>query len=216
MEVNKQMLRNKAILMVAIIGIAIVGMVGSAAAEDYTIETELQISGNGSFDRDMGVQTEKGYTGKRLTETYYTRWLGTDGDSQLEYDSSLEVFMGNSTEFDNETITEMSYAQTAISTNAKQLVCAHNYDIGASHGYYSKGTLAKSFESTMDDQSSEFEIEGRVVGRMRLMQKVVDPVTRVVYLDEDTQMDGQYDFDWSTYVEKPSYPAGEECWLSCP
>jgi hypothetical protein len=210
------MKKGLTILIIAMVLTAIFGMVGSVAAADMNIETELQISGNGSFNRDMAVQTEKGYAGKTLTETYYTRWIGTDGNSQLRYDSSLAVFMGNSTEFDNETITEVSYAQTAISTNAKQLVCSQNYDIGASQGFYSKGATAKSFELGMEDYISEFEIEGTVIGRMRLSQKVVDPVTRVVHLDEDTQLDGVYDFAWSAYAEDLSYPEGEEDWLGCP
>jgi hypothetical protein len=209
-------MKSLAILMVAIIGISIVGMVGSAAAEDHAIETELQISGNGSFNHDMMAQTEKGYSGKRLTETYYTRWMGTDGNSQMQYASSLEVFMGNLTESDNETLTEIAYAQTAISTNAKQLVCSQNYDTGVLQGFSSNGATAKSFELMMDDHASEFEIEGRVVGRMRFMEEVIDPVTRVVFLDQDTQMVGQYDFDWSAYVETPNYPEGKEPWLGCP
>ena len=211
------MVKNITILIVAILGIAIVGMFGTAAAVDVIIEEELKVTGNGSFDRDMAVQTEMGYAGKRLTETYYTRYMGTDGNSQLEYASSLDVYMGNSTEFDNETVTEIAYAQTAISTNAKQLVCSSNYDIGASQGFSSKGQyLAKSFETIMDDQVSEFNIEGRVHGRVRLMHKVVDPETMLRIVDEDTRLDGQYDFGWSAYVENPSHPEGEEPWLGCP
>jgi hypothetical protein len=204
------------ILIVAIIGIAIVGMFGAVAATEMSIETELRVSGNGSFDRDMGVQTEMGYSGKELTETYYTRYLGTNGNSQLEYASSLGVYMGNSTEFEDETITEITYAQTASSTNAKQLVCSSNYDVGASQGFSAKGHMGKSFETVMDDHISEFEIEGKVIGRVRLMQKVVDPKSRVQYVHEDTRLEGQYDFAWSAYAEDLSYPEGEEDWLGCP
>jgi hypothetical protein len=194
-------------------------MFGSAAAADMIIETELKVSGNGSFDRDMAVHTELGYAGKRLTETFYTRYLGTDGNSQLKYASSLGVFMGNSTERENETVSDITYAQTAVSTNAKQLVCASNYDMGckgASQGFSANGHMSKSFETAMDDQISEFEIEGKVIGRVRLMQKVVDPESRLKYLEEDTQLEGVYDFEWSAYAEQSCYPEGEEDWLGCP
>jgi hypothetical protein len=204
------------ILIVAIMGIAIVGMFGQAAAADLIVESELRVSGNGSFDRDMAVQTEMGYAGKRLTETFYTRYLGTDGNSQLEYASSLEVYMGNSTEFENETVSEIAYAQTAASTNAKQQVCSSNYDVGASQGFSAKGHMGKSFETVMDDHISEFEIEGKVIGSVRLMQKVVDPESRLKYVEEDTRLDGRYDFTWMAYAEDPSYPEGEEDWLGCP
>ena len=203
----------------AIVGLAIVGMFGIAAAADLEIETELQVSGNGSFSRDMEVHTEQGYAGKRLTETFYTRYLGTNGNSQLEYASSLGVYMGNSTELENETVSDITYAQTSVSTNAKQLVCASNYDMGckgASQGFSAEGHMAKSFETVMDDHISEFEIEGKVIGSVRLMQKVVDPKSRLKYVHEDTQLDGRYDFSWTAYAEDLSYPEGEEDWLGCP
>ena len=210
------MKKGLTILVVAIVGLAIVGMFGTAAAADLIIETGLQVSGNGSFNRDMTVQTEMGYAGKRLTETFYTRYLGTDGNSRLEYASSLEVYMGNSTEFENETVTEIGYAQSASSTYAKQRVFSSNYDIDAAQGFSAKGHMGKSFETVMDDHVSEFEIEGKVIGRVRLMQKVADQESRLKYVHEDTQLDGEYDFAWSAYVEDLSYPEGEESWLSCP
>jgi hypothetical protein len=214
----KKCLTISIIAIVAIAGMAIVCM-PSIAAADLSIESELRVAGNGSFSRDMEVHTEMGYAGKRLTETYYTRYLGTDGESQLEYASSLGVYMDNSTELGNETVSEISYAQTAVSTNAKQLVCASNYDMGckgASQGFSANGHMAKSFETAMDDSISEFEIEGQVIGRVRLMQKVVDPESRLKYLEEDTQLDGEYDFEWSAYAEQSCYPAGEDEWLGCP
>lgn len=202
---------------ILIAGLIIFGaVIGVAVAEDYDIATELSINGTGSFDRTLNVQTELGYAGKTLDEDYYTKWMGTDGDSNLQYDSALEIYMGNSSEFEDQRVTTIDYAQTAFSTNAKQLVCSKNYDMGSSMGFYSKGNLMKSFEVGMDDTVNEFDIEGSVNGRIRLMQKVVDPVSRVVYLDEDTRLDGRYDVDWYAYAEKISYPEGEEDWLGCP
>ena len=185
-------------------------------AEDYDLATELQINGTGSFDRTLKVQTDLGYIGKTLDEDYYTRWMGTEGNSNMQYDSVLEVYMGNSSEFEDERITTIDYAQTAFSTNAKQLMCSKNYDMGSRQGFYSKGNLIKSFEVSMDDAVNEFDIEASVNGHLRLMQKVVDPVTRVIYLDEDTRLDGRYDVAWNSYIEKISYPAGDEDWLGCP
>jgi hypothetical protein len=60
-------------------------LVGITMAEDYEISTELAINGTGSFDRELNVQTELGYAGKSLEEDYYTRWMGTDGDSKIQY-----------------------------------------------------------------------------------------------------------------------------------
>ena len=186
-----------------------------AIAEDYDIVTELQVNGTGDFDRTLKVQTDLGYMGKTLDEDFYTLWMGTSSDSNMQYDSVLEVYMGNSSEFEDERITTIDYAQTAFSTNVKQLVCSKNYDMGSRQGFSSKGNLIKSFEVGMDDAVNEFNIDASVNGRLRLMQKVVDPVTRVIYLDEDTRLDGRYDIAWNSYIDKISYPEGEEDWLGC-
>lgn len=198
-------------------GLVLIGaLIGTVIAEDYDIVTDLLVNGTGSFDRTLEVQTELGYMGKSLTEDYYTKWMGTDGDSKIEYDSTLEIYMGNSSEFEDKKVSTIDYAQTAFSTNAKWLICSENYDIGASQGAYSNGNQMKSVEIGMDDTVNEFDMEGSVNGRLRLMQKVVDPVSRIVYLDEDTRLDGRYDVDWYAYAEKVSYPEGEEDWLGCP
>ena len=208
--------KMKKIITILIAAMVLCMCASVAIAEDYDIATELQINGTGSFDRTLKVQTDLGYTGKSLDEDYYTRWMGTDGDSNLQYDSSLEIYMGNSSEFEDERVTTIDYAQTAFSTNAKQLVCSKNYDMGASQGFMSKGNIMKSFEVGMDDAVNEFDFEGSVNGRLRLMQKAVDPITRVIYLDEDTRLDGRYDAVWNSYIEKISYPEGCEDWLGCP
>ena len=186
------------------------------AAEDYIIETELSINGTGSFDITRNVQTELGFTGKSLDQDFYTRWMGTDGDSNLKFDSALEIYMGNSSEFEDERITTIDYAQTAFSTNAKALLCSKNYDMGASQGVESKGNTMSSMEVAMDDTVNEFDFEGDVNGRLRFMQKAVDPVSRVIYLDEDIRLDGRYTGMWNGYIEMVSYPEGCEDYLGCP
>ena len=190
--------------------------ISAAAAEDYELSTELSINGTGSFDRVLDVRTELGFGGKSLDEDYYTRWMGTDGNSEIEYDSTLEVYMGNCSEFEDQKVSTIDYAQTAFSTNARWALCSENYDVGAAAGTTSKGNSMRSVQVGMDGAMNEFEIEGSVNGRMRLMQKVVDPVSKIVYLEEDTRLDGYYAFDWYAYAEKISYPEGEEDWLGCP
>jgi hypothetical protein len=48
------------------------------------------------------------------------------------------------------------------------------------------------------------------------MQKVVDPDSRLKYLEEDIRLEGEYDFEWSAYAEQSCYPEGEGEWLGCP
>ena len=197
--------------------IALSIFVGSAMAVDLEIGRELTVNGVGSFDCNLEVQSEAGCaSGQKLEETMYTRWMATDGESTISYNSNLEVFMSNMTG-DNRTA-EIVYAQTAQTTNAKQLLCSEDYTLGAAVGFYSKGDSMKSFELFTDPDLSEFEMEGTIEGRLKLMQKVVDPdANHTKYMTEVTRLDGNYTYSWNTFVERLGYPAGEcDEWLSCP
>ena len=191
-------------------------VIGVAAAEDYDIVSELSVNGTGSFDRTMKVQTELGYAGKTLNEDFYTRWMGTDGDSKLQFDSNLAIFKGESPEFEDKEITTIDYAQTVYSTNAKWEVHSKNYDIGASQCASTKGNMMESMEVGMDDTLNEFEFEGSVNGRARFTEKAVDPVSKVIYLDDDTSFAGRFDILKYSAIEKISYPEDEGDWLGCP
>ena len=192
------------------------GIFGSAAAVDLEIGRELSIEGVGSFDCDLEVQSESGYAaGQKLEETLYTRWMGTNGDSTIQYKSNLEVFMSNITG-DNRT-NEIAYAQTAQISNAKQFLYSSDYTLGVGVGFYTKGDTMKSFELFSDPDQSLFDMEGTIDGRLKLMQKVVSPENRTRYMKEVTQLDGEYRYAYNTYVERSGYPEGG-CgeWLSCP
>ena len=208
---------KKGIITLLISAFVIIGaVIGVAAAEDYNIVSELSANGTGSFDRTLSVQTELGYAGKTLDEDFYTRWMGTDGDSKLQFDSALEIFMGNSPDFEDKKISTIDYGQTTYSTNAKWELHSKNYDIGASQCASTKGNMMESLEVGMDDTVNEFDFEGSINGRARFTEKAVDPVSRVIYLDEDTRFDGRYDIRKYSAIEKISYPEGEEDWLGCP
>ena len=202
-------------LVAAMVIFGLICVIGSAAAADLETGRELSVKGIGSFDCDLEVQTEKGFTGQKLEETLYTRYLGTASESQIEYNSNLEVFMSNMTG-DNRTA-EIMYAQTSQTTNAKQLLCSKDYTLGAFVGFYSKGNTAKSFELFTDPDISEFEMEGDVEGRLKLMEKIVDPASKTVYMKEVSQLDGSYTYAFNTYVERSGYPAGTHGdYLGCP
>jgi hypothetical protein len=203
-------------LTIVIVILMLASIIGTVAAVDLEIGRELTVKGVvGSFNCELEVQTEKGYEGQKLEETLYTRWMGTDGDSAISYNSILEVFMSNMTG-ENRTA-EIAYAQTAQTINAKQFLCSEDYALGASVGFDSNGDMTKSFELFTDPDLSEFEIEGNVEGQLKLMQKVVDPVSMTRYMQEVTQLDGEYTYAFNTYVERSGYPEGE-CgdWLTCP
>jgi hypothetical protein len=190
--------------------------VSICVADDYDIYTTFVANGTGDFDRTLDVQTELGFEGKSLDEDFYTKWMGTGHPSKWNFDSVLEVFMGNSTDREDEKISTIDYGQTAFSTNSDWKICSKNYGTGAMQSVTARGNMMESLELGIDDYVSEFTIEGAVNGQMRLKQKAVDPVTRITYLAEDTRLYGQYDIVWESSIEDLSYPAGEEDWLGCP
>jgi hypothetical protein len=190
--------------------------VSVASADDYNIYTSFVANGTGDFDRTLEVQTELGFDGKSLDEDYYTKWMGTGPSSKLNFDSVLEVFMGNSTDKEDVKVSTIDYGQTAFSTNSDWKLCSKNYGTGAMQSVSSRGNMMNALELGIDDYVSEFILESAVNGQMRLKQKAVDPVTRITYLEEDTRLYGQYEIMWESAIEDLSYPAGEEDWLGCP
>jgi hypothetical protein len=208
---------KKGITILIAVMILLSALIVVTAAEDYIIETETSINGNGSFDMDLGVQTEKGFAGKKLSESFYTRFMGTDGSSNIQFNSALELYMGNSTEHENESISDIAYAQTALSTNAKHFARFSNYDVGASVCVATKEDSVMLFEGVMEDNVNSFELEGSVTGYARITEKVVDPTTRVKYLDKDVRLWGMHKFSSNHFVEKVCYPeGGDGDWLGCP
>ena len=220
-EVIEKMNERRLRLMLGLIVSMIVlgGVIGPAGAGDCLIETRLIVNGTGDMDRTLNAQTERGYSGKSLEESFYTKWRGTGAESKLEYESTLEIFMGNDTEYEDEgeLISTIDYAQTAYSTNANWQIYAKNYDIGASQCAAGLGNTIRSFEVGMDDHASEFSLEGSINGRMRLKQQAVDTVTKEKYVVEDTRFRGRYDYiEWNSYIEDLSSPEGLDDWLGCP
>jgi hypothetical protein len=193
--------------------------VGSAAAIEYEITSELKvesIGSNCSFDREFDVQTEYGYEGITLEESFYTRYMGTDGGGPISYNSIFGLYKGNSTQFENQTTAEIEYAQTSNSIFAKHTLCAKDYELGAAVGFISLGNSTKVFELFMDPVITELDLEAIVDGRITIIHKVADPETGFMYLDEVTRLDGESNVVDSFYVERLDFPAGCEDWLGCP
>lgn len=210
------MIMKKIILIIA--GLLILTLfIGGAMAIEYEITSELEIVGiNCSLDRELDAQTEYGYAGIILEESFYTKYLGTGGGAPFDYHSIFGLYIGNSTQFENETTAEIEYSQTSDSISVKHYMCGKNYELGAAAGFVSGGDAIKSFDLFMDPVTEELGLEAKIDGRIVLMQKVADPDTRFVYVDEVTRVDGKNDIVWSTFVERLDYPAGDCDWLGCP
>ncbi len=207
-------------LTMLIAAMVIFGAIGTVAAQagasNVEVGSTLEIVGIGTMDRDLLAQSEWGYNGQRLTETMYSRWMGTDGLSNVSYSSDLNVYIGASDTHEDENTTEISYGQTAVTSNMKQKVCSQNYEAGVVSGFKLDGMSGRTFEIGMAPDSNYIEFEGAVDGSAVLKHMVVDPTSRLKVVKEVTRLDGRFDIAWDAFGEKLVYPGDEGDWLGCP
>jgi hypothetical protein len=210
---------KKELTILMVISIVMCSMIGYGTAEcesNMEVGSTLEINGRGTIDRDLLAQSEWGYNGQRLTETMYSRWMTTDGISNISYSSDLNVYLGASETQEDVNTTEITYAQTTFTTNMNQRVCSQNYNAGVMSSFKTLGMSAKAFEIEMLPDSNYIELEGAIDGKATLKHMVVDPDSRLKIVKEVTRLKGQYDIDWNAYAENLIYPGDEGDFLGCP
>ena len=201
-------------ILIAVLILSLCINVGTAM--DYDVGSVLEINGVGTMDRELLAQSEWGFEGQRMTESTYTKWMGTDGLSNISFNSDLNVFIGMSDEHEDTNITEITYGQTSGMTNMRQTICTQNYDAGVATGFKTVGTSIKAFEIDMLPGSNTLDFEGAVSGSAVFRHVVVDPTTRLKVVKERTELVGNFNIDWSAYGDLLSYPGDDGDWLGCP
>ncbi len=193
-------------------------VLGVIEEDKYSVEigVTLEADGVGTIDRELMAQTEWGYNGERLTESLYTKWLGTNGLSNISFSSDMNVFIGPSDEFEDLEVTEITYGQTSKTTNIDHVVCSRNYNVGAAAGFDTRGDNMKRFEIEMLSDSNYMELEGVFDGNTRLRHVVVDPTSRLKISKETTDFDGEFEIKWAAFAQELTYPGDEGDWLGCP
>jgi hypothetical protein len=182
------------ILTIIIASGSVTPVVGAIEEDKYSVEigVTLEADGVGTIDRELMAQTEWGYNGERLTESLYTKWLGTNGLSNISFSSDMNVFIGD------------------------HVVCSRNYNVGAAAGFDTRGDNMKRFEIEMLSDSNYMELEGLFDGQTRLRHVVVDPTSRLKISKETTDFDGQFEIKWDAFAQELTYPGDEGDWLGCP
>lgn len=206
-------------LIIAFIMASLVSPVlGEIEEERYSVDIEvtLEAEGYGTMDRELLAQTEWGYNGERLTESLYTKWLGTNGLSNISFSSDLSVFIGPSDEFEDLEITSIEYGQTSKTTTVSHEVCSRNYNVGAAAGFKTSGDSMKRFEIEMLSDSNYIELEGLFDGKTRLRHVVVDPDTGLKVEKETTDFEGEFELKWNAWAQELTYPGDDGDWLGCP
>jgi hypothetical protein len=98
----------------------------------------------------------------------------------------------------------------------RSTICSRNYEAGVATGFNTVGSSIKAFELTMYPDSNALDFEGAINGSARFRHVVVDPGTRLKVSKEITDLEGNFNIDWSAYGDLLSYPGDEGDYLGCP
>lgn len=179
----------------------------SIAAGTLEVSEELCISGNGTIDRDLQVQSSPCSAGQKLAETIYSVH---NSPSISSYESSLELVHSN-----NSTI---YYESDSNLSNVKHFASNKNYHLGASTGFQFRGDQKKTFIFESSPSLSEAIVKSEADGRSVIRARVVSHSDRYYStVDMRTWLEGNYTFDWNFLVLAPEFPeAGDDEWLICP
>ncbi len=179
------------------------------AASYLEISETSTIIGNGTLDKDFGVQSSPSFSGQKLTETIVPTYPFTV-NSTAYYHSDFELIHSNNS--------SIYYDSVSEPPGAKHYLSNQNYELGVCTGFYFSGTQKKSFlfESSpfLSEAIVKSEVEGRSIVRARVVN---ESFYHKRYVDSLTWLEGNYSLDWNFLVIKHENPeAGEEDWLLCP
>jgi hypothetical protein len=188
----------------------LVGIIGNATAIcNLNIESDLNIVGNGTIDRNLDVQTEWKYKDQRLSETMYSSRKTIDDVSNINFDNDFNLYIRSD-------YTEIGYRQTAFTTNIYHEFFGQNYDAGIMTGFKTIGEKStKSFEIEMTPDSNYLALEGTMQGKTTLKHVVVDPSSRLKVVNDITRLKGSFGIDWFVLSRKLTGINNED-WLGCP
>ena len=176
------------------------------------VETAVNIVGEGVIAHEIELNTEKGYRGLKISDSFYTRSLGMYGLSEVNYTSDLCLIVSSRA---NSTIyQDFEYELT----NIRQTTELKNYNIGTKQVFFADGNIVTVAALDATNHSSmvdlEMELEG-TGGYKILAVNMKDPHVRE-YLDASTS-NGSYEIMVSSSIGSNYFPAGPcDSWLECP
>lgn len=192
-----------------IFSFCLLSLVSITSAGFLEVSENLAVVGNGTIDRDFGVQSAPYLTGQKLTETILPVYSPHDNPTS-SYHSNFELILSNNSSIYYESASDLSHSKHRLDNQ--------NFDLGVYTGFYFIGTQNKSFSFESSPSLSEAllfsEAEGRSVIRARVVNK-----TNYYYptVDTLTWLEGNYSLDWAFLVLDIEFPeAGEDDWLLCP
>jgi hypothetical protein len=193
-----------------ILFVLILFLISIPGAVAYLEISETQtIIGNGTFEKDFGVQSSPTFDGQKLSEAIVPTYpFQVNATSYYHSDFELTL-INNSTIF---------YEAVSILPSVKHYLSNDNYELGVCTGFYFIGTQNKTFAFESSPFLSEAIVKAEAEGRSVVRSRVVNeshPHQRTI--DSLTWLDGNYSLDWAFLVIDVDYPeAGDYNWLGCP
>lgn len=173
------------------------------------VSEDLVIVGNGSIDRDFGVQSAPDFNGQKLSET-----IVPDSSSHVNatssYRSNFELIMSNNSTIYYESVSELF--------GVKHYLANKNYELGVYTGFHYIGSQNKTVLFESSPSFSEALVKSDAEGRSVIRSRVVN---RSDYhhptVDMKTLLVGNYSLNWAFLVLNVDCPEAREDddWLFC-
>ena len=213
-EVNRKMKGGGLITFIVVLGL--ICAIGIVAADDLIIGREVEIEGSGVINTELRIDTCAYHPGVKLGEDLSTPGGGYNGLSNARYAASFEVGMYNYT---GNMTSDLGYMSNVRTLNAKRSLYLSDYTMGAIMGFKSIGDAEQDIEMYTDNSGMSADYSGKILGRMKMFNKVIDiDDHHVVIVSDVINMAGNYTYKWSAYDERVVYPEDEvdADYLGCP
>lgn len=198
------------IMKIKLLFVIILFLISIPGAFAYLEISETQmIIGNGTFEKDFGVQSSPYFSGQKLAEAIVPTYP-FHVNATSYYHSDFELIHSNNS--------SIFYESVSILPGVKHYLSNDNYELGVCTGFYFIGTQNKTFafESSpfLSEAIVKAEAEGRSVIRVRVVNESY-PHKRTA--DSLTWLEGDYSLDWVFLAIDVDYPeAGDDDYLPCP
>jgi hypothetical protein len=173
------------------------------------ISETVTIIGNGTFEKDFGVQSAPDFTGQKLAEAIVPTYPFYVNATSC-YHSDFELIHSNNS--------SIYYESTSELPGVKHYLSNENFELGVCTGFYFIGSQKKGFLFESSPSLSEAIVKSEVEGRSIVHARVVnESFYHKRHVDSLTWLEGNYSLDWAFLVLDVEFPeAGEKDYLGCP
>jgi hypothetical protein len=193
-----------------ILFVLILFLISIPGAVAYLEISETQtIIGNGTFEKDIDVQSSPSFSGQKLSEAIVPTYP-FHVNAPLYYHSDFELIHSNNS--------SIFYESVSILPGVKHYLSNENFKLGVCTGFYFIGTQNKTFLIESSPSLSEALVKSEAKGRSVVRASIVNesyPHKRTA--ESLTWLEGNYSLDWAFLAIDVDYPeAGEDDYLGCP